>query len=129
MAPNRQIILVVEDDAIIRMDIAEGMRTCGWRVVEAGSATEAIAIFEAGVSVDLVFSDIQMPGGMDGFGLAQWVRQHRPGIPIILTSGVVQRSEAADALCDEGPIAKPYDQQRLAERIRHHLGQAGTGPA
>ncbi|MEE9926157.1 MAG: response regulator [Brucella anthropi] len=123
-----QTLLVVEDDIFIRLDIADYLRGCGWVVAEAGSAAEAaVALFESGAPVDLVFSDIQMPGTMDGFGLAAWVRQHRPGVRIILTSGAVQRTEAAVSLCDGGPIGKPYDQQRLAERIRHHLSSAATG--
>lgn len=65
-----------------------------------------------------------MPGAMDGFGLASWVRQNRPGVRVVLTSGVVQANEAAAALCDEGPIAKPYDLGDLANRIRRHLAQA-----
>lgn len=124
-----QTILVVEDDYLIRIDIADYLRGCGWHVIEAGKAAEAIAALESDQVIDLVFSDIQMPGAMDGFGLAVWVREHRPGLRIILTSGVVQRTEAAASLCDEGPIGKPYDHQRLAERIRHHLGSAATGSA
>ncbi len=124
-----QTILVVEDDFLIRIDIAGYLRGCGWHVIEAGNAAEAVAALESDQIIDLVFSDIQMPGAMDGFGLAAWVREHRPGLRIILTSGVVQRTEAAASLCDEGPIGKPYDHQRLAERIRHHLGSAATGSA
>lgn len=97
--------------------------------MEAGSAADAITLLESGAPVDLVFSDIQMPGAMDGFGLAAWVRRHRPGVRIILTSGDMQRAKTANSICDEGPIGKPYDQQHLAERIRHHLGAADTGPA
>ena len=129
-APDQpQTILVVEDDFLIRIDIADYLRGCGWHVVEADTAVEAVAVLESDVSVDLVFSDIKMPGAMDGFGLAAWVREHRPGLRIILTSGVVQRTEAAASLCDEGPIGKPYDHDRLAERIRHHLEAAAAGSA
>ncbi|MGF7006953.1 response regulator [Aminobacter sp. BE322] len=124
-----QTILVVEDDFPIRIDIAGYLRGCGWHVIEAGNAAEAVAALESDQIIDLFFSDIQMPGAMDGFGLAAWVREYRPGVRIILTSGVVQQIEAAMSLCDEGPIGKPYDHQRLAERIRHHLGSAATGPA
>jgi CheY-like chemotaxis protein len=128
-APDQpQTILVVEDDFLIRIDIADFLRGCGWHVAEAGTAAEAVALLESGAPVDLVFSDIQMPGPMDGFGLAAWVRAHRPGLRIILTSGVIQKTEAAASLCDEGPIGKPYDHERLAERIRHHLGAAASGP-
>ena len=119
--PNQpHTILVVEDDVFIRIDIADYLRGCGWHVVEAGTAAEA-------VNVDFVFSDVQMPGAMDGFDLAAWVRQHRPDLRIILTSGVVQRTEAATSLCDEGPIGKPYDHDHLAQRIRHHLASTAAG--
>ena len=121
-------LLVVEDEHLIRSGVADFLRECGWRVLEAASAAEAIEILESGAPIELVFSDIQMPGAMDGFGLGRWVREHRPGVRVILTSGVIGASDAATALCDEGPIAKPYDYQHLAERIRHHLG-AGIGPA
>jgi len=129
-----QTILVVEDDVLIRIDIADYLRGCGWDVIEAGSAAEAISLLDSGTLVDLVFSDIQMPGDMNGFGLAAWVREHRPGVRIILTSCVVQRNEAAMSLCDEGPIGKPYNHESLAERIRYHLGSAaveavGASPA
>lgn len=125
---QQQTILVVEDDVLIRMDVSDYLRDCGWHVVEAGNAAEAVTVLESDTAVDLVFFDIQMPGAMDGFGLAGWVREHRPGLRIILTSGAVQRSDATASLCDEGPIGKPYDHHHLAERIRHHLGSAATGP-
>mgnify|MGYP002404296707 CR=1 FL=1 len=115
-------ILVVEDDCFIRTTIAEYLHECGWHVVEAETATEAVAILKSNnTTVDLVFSDIQMPGAMDGFGLAAWIRQHLPGVRIILTSGDVKVCGASTELCDEGPILKPYDQRRLVERIRFHL--------
>lgn len=130
MAPDQpRTILVVEDDVLIRMDVSDYLRDCGWHVVEAGNATEAVTVLESDTAVDLVFSDIQMPGAIDGFGLAAWVREHRPGLRIILTSGAVQRSEATASLCDEGPLGKPYDHDRLAERIRHHLEAAAAGSA
>lgn len=122
-------ILVVEDDYLIRVDIAAYLRDCGFVVIEAGTAAEAVAVLESDLVVDLVFSDIQMPGVMDGVGLAAWVREHLPGVRVILTSGVVHASEVASGLCDEGPIPKPYDHRRLADRIRHHLATAGIGPA
>jgi CheY-like chemotaxis protein len=124
----QQTILVVEDEHFIRMDIAAHLRDCGWHVIEAGTAREAIAVLESGVQIDLVFSDIQMPGAMNGLGLADWLRHHRPRVPIILTSGVINASDTTKALCDEGPISKPYDHRHLAERIRHHLGLAPGKP-
>src|SRR5512139_614094 len=80
-------VLVVEDDVLVRTVLAAYLRECGFDVVEAGSADEAIRVLEAGIRVDIVFSDVNMPGSMDGFGLARWLRRERPGLKIILTTG------------------------------------------
>lgn len=120
---EKHTVLVVEDEVFIRLDIAEYLRECGYRVVEAGNADEAIRILESQLPIDLVFSDIQMPGDMDGFGLARWIRQNHPDIRIILTSGYVKATEVAGQLCDEGPIPKPYDHQLVLERIRWNIAQ------
>ncbi|MBE9605695.1 response regulator [Acetobacteraceae bacterium H6797] len=120
-SPAFPTILVVEDDYLIRLNISDSLADCGWHIVDVASADEARAVLETGVPVALVFSDIQMPGRMNGLGLAQWIRENRPEIRIILTSGGISATEVAAALCDEGPIPKPYNPQRIAERIRHHL--------
>lgn len=121
-------ILVVEDEYLIRADIAAYLRDCGFVVIEAGTAADAVGMLESDLVVELVFSDIQMPGVMDGVRLAAWVRERLPGVRVILTSGFVHASEVASGLCDEGPIPKPYDHRRLADRIRHHLAAAGIAP-
>ena len=109
-------ILVVEDDVLVRSLVASYLRDCGFDVIEANGADEAIRVLQAEVPVELVFSDIQMPGSMDGFGLAQWVRRERPWLKVILTSG------AARAAQDMGPIlAKPYDHAELERHIRSLL--------
>src|SRR4051812_45793079 len=81
------VILVVEDELLIRMALAEFLEDSGFHVVEAGSAAEAIAIVESNPRIALVFSDVVMPGGMDGFGLAGWLDANRPGLPVMMTSG------------------------------------------
>lgn len=118
-----QVVLVVEDDAFIRFDITEHLRSRGWTVVEAECAQTAIEILSH-ATISLVFSDIQMPGSMDGIGLARWVKENRPEVPVILTSGGVRPGSVTDALCVEGPILKPYDLRYIHDRIRHHLYQA-----
>lgn len=116
-------ILVVEDEVLVRMTIADYLRECGFQVAEAGSADEALAILNSEMPVDLVFSDVQMPGTMNGFGLAQWIRQHRPDLKVILTSGANDAAAEAGDLCDDGPLlAKPYDHIQLVERIKRLLG-------
>ena len=113
-------VLVVEDEVLIRLVIADYLRECGFKVYEAGTALEAIAVLESNkASIDLVFSDIRLPGDMNGFALAQWTRKNRPGLPVVLTSGDSKRSEAAKALCENEPFfTKPYDVQLVVAQIR-----------
>ena len=120
-----ETVLVVEDDVLIRLSIADYLRDCGYHVFEAGHADEALKVLGSIVAVDLVFSDVQMPGSMDGFSLARWVREHRPGTRVILTSGIVKSAEAARDLCNDGPMMqKPYHHEHVLQRIRALL--AGT---
>jgi CheY-like chemotaxis protein len=113
-------ILVVEDEVLIRTAIAEYLRHCGYRVIEAASADEAIVMLnQADINIDVVFSDLEMPGSMDGFGLAKWVRSNKPGIHIILTGNIQKAATAAGDLCEEGPhLAKPYEPQQLIDWIK-----------
>ena len=118
-------ILVVEDEILVRTVIAAYLRDCGFDVVEAGNANEAVRVLEAGIQVDIVFSDVNMPGSLDGFGLAQWLRRERPGLKIILTSGAAQGAKDASDLCAHAPIlAKPYDYAALARQLRALLTRA-----
>lgn len=115
-------VLVVEDDTLVRMPIAEYLRDCGYHVLEAGSAAEAITALDDNGDVSLVFSDVRMPGAMDGFGLARWLRAHHPDIPIILTSGYTSsRSLSADVAAGVRLIEKPYSQAQVARRIQDLL--------
>jgi len=123
-----ETILIVEDEVLVRFDVAEYLRTCGYRVIEAANAAEAIALFESGQHVDLIFSDVQLPGDMDGFALARWARSHRPDIKVILTSGVARSAQIAGELCEDGPLeTKPYDPQHLLRRIRAALAKVRQG--
>ena len=118
------IILVVEDEILIRTAIAEYLRECGYHVIEAVDADEAIVVLESETfRVDIVFSDVEMPGSMNGFGLAKWLRQHRPRLPVILAGNVDRAADAAADLCESGPmLSKPYEPQALADHIKRLLG-------
>ena len=117
-------ILVVEDDVLVRNLVAAYLRECGFDVLEANGADEAVRVLQADVPVDIVFSDIQMPGSMDGFGLAQWVRRERPWLKVILTSGAARTAKEAGDLCEHGPVlAKPYDHAELERHIRALLAR------
>jgi CheY-like chemotaxis protein len=116
-------ILVVEDEVLIRLVIAEYLRDCGYRVIEAVHADEALLVLrKSECAIDVVFTDIEMPGSMDGFALAQWVRSNRPGIDVILAGSVNRAVQAASDLCDQQDhVPKPYDPQSVHDRIRRLL--------
>jgi len=119
---NKETILVVEDDILVRMPIAHYLRDCGYKVIEAANADEATTVLlHQETRIDIVFSDIEMPGSIDGFGLAKWVRDHRPGLDVILAGTVSRAVDAAKDLCDEGPVPKPYESQVVYDRIRRLL--------
>jgi CheY-like chemotaxis protein len=76
-------LLIVEDEVLIRMALSDYLQDCGYKVLEASAAEEAVLIIDQGdIIIDVVFSDLKLPGPMDGFGLAQWLRANRPGTPI-----------------------------------------------
>ena len=117
-----ETVLVVEDEVLLRLVVAEYLRDCGFKVIEAarrrrgGDGAQA-----AGLAIDVLFSDIEMPGSMDGFALAQWTRANRPGLEVILTGSVPRAVNAAANLCEEGPMPKPYEPQSVHDRIRRLL--------
>jgi CheY-like chemotaxis protein len=115
-------ILVVDDEVLIRMALSDCLQDSGYKVLEAGNADEAVAVLEHGHEIDLVFSDIRMPGTMDGFGLAKWIRQNRNGLPVLLTSGDSKKSDLAEQLGGDEPFfAKPYDTQTILAQIRQSI--------
>ena len=118
-ATRQPVILVVEDEILVRSPVAEFLRTAGYKVIEAANAAEAVAVFVTGTAIDLVFSDIDMPGRMDGVGLARWISRHHPGIHVILSSGI---SHAARTKGITAPfLPKPYRLAAVALRIRSLL--------
>jgi DNA-binding NtrC family response regulator len=119
---SQEIVLVVEDDVLIRMPIAQYLRDCGYRVIEAANADEAMAVLlHEETNVDVIFSDIEMPGSVDGFELAKWIREHRPGVDVMLAGTVSRAVNAAKELCDTNPLPKPYTSQAVHDQIRRLL--------
>lgn len=107
-------VLLVEDDVVLRGLLAEAMRDEGMVVVEAANADEAQHFLMAGNGISLVFSDVEMPGSMNGIGLARWMRQNYPDIALILTSGSAQNVPAELGTF----IPKPYNLLQAAEIAR-----------
>src|SRR6201991_4259656 len=101
-------VLVVEDEMVLRMRAVDIVEDAGFTAVEAVSADEALAILESRSDISLLFSDIQMPGTMDGLKLAHAVHDRWPSIKIILVSGHVKLSEE-DRPADSRFFGKPLD--------------------
>ena len=117
-------VLVVEDELLLRMGVADYLRDCGYHVVEADNGDEAVSVLESDARIDVVFTDITMPGTLNGFGLAQWVRRERPEVRVILTSGISRTAQEARDLCAHGPlVAKPYDYGEVERHIRALLAR------
>jgi CheY-like chemotaxis protein len=113
-------ILVVEDEVLVRLCVTDELRANGLTVLEAASGDEALQILNSAVAVDLVFTDIRMPGAIDGVALAQWMRKERPGLKVIITSSNLGRS------CADVFVAKPYSILSVVRTIRELLGLQGT---
>jgi CheY-like chemotaxis protein len=109
-------ILVVDDEPMIREAVTDHLRECGFVVMEACDAAEAIEIIEAISEIDIVFSDVRMPG-MSGFQLAKWVLENRPGMPVFLASGYTGKMHTADDLCGAAFIHKPYSLSSISEQF------------
>jgi CheY-like chemotaxis protein len=125
MTPANRAILVVEADLLLRLMAVEVVQEAGFEALAAATADEALSILEARADdVRLVFTDIQMPGSMDGLRLAHAVRDRWPPVELIVTSGHCQ-IEAND-LPDRGRfIAKPYDVHALSRVFQELAGAEG----
>jgi CheY-like chemotaxis protein len=120
---ERGSVLVVEDEGLVRMVLADELAETGFSVVEAASADAAIELLAGGLAPSAVVTDVRMPGRRDGLGLAAWLREHYPRVPVIVTSGFVKPADAiAVNPATVAVLAKPYDCAAVAAL----LAQAGV---
>lgn len=118
--PPLKTVLVVEDEILTRVDAVACLREAGFDVVEAGSGVEALAVIRARDDVDLIFTDIQMPGPVDGLELARRARETHPRVRLVFTSGA--RRVDTDNLPGEGVFfSKPYDAENVAQTVQRLL--------
>jgi len=117
LTARRPVVLIVEDDFLIRMHAAEMIADAGFDSVEAASADEAILVLEVRLDITVVFTDIQMPGSMDGLILAAAIRGRWPPIKIVATSGLVDVRQ--DDLPEGGRfLPKPYSPEQIVRTLR-----------
>ena len=116
-------ILVVEDEFLIRVMVSDTLREVGLNVIEASSADEAISILQTGITIDLLFSDVRMPGSIDGLGLLKYSLENFPSLPVIITSGHLL---PADALAKGAKhfLGKPYSFDDATAVVERELGRS-----
>jgi len=123
LAVDRPTVLIVEDEVLIRLMVADELRTAGLQVLEASNADEAWTILESTLPVQLLFTDIHMRGRMDGFELARLVRERYPSLKVVVTSSREPASGiggVADAF-----IGKPYDLGAVVQQVQTLLTRSG----
>lgn len=108
-------VLVVDDDVLIRIALAEYLRACGHRVIEAAGMLEARTVLQEGPAISIVLACAQLSGGEGGFGLAHWARRYCPGVRVVLSATLVKKIEAAEALCSGD---RPCPGEVLLQRIQ-----------
>ena len=113
---KKPVVLVVEDEPLTRLDTVDTLEAAGFQALEANNADEAIRILEGRNDIRLVFTDIDMPGSMDGLKLARAVRDRWPPIKIVVTSGQLIPSEA-DLPAGGRFLSKPYDSTRVVDTL------------
>jgi PAS domain S-box-containing protein len=130
-AGRGETVLIVEDDDRVRRLTARRLQDLGYRVLEAGHGAEALTILAETPDVEIVFSDLVMPGGMSGFDLARQVRERYPRAHLILTSGYSAElmNPAEIAQRDLQVLRKPYRQSELARVFRAALAGRSAGSA
>jgi len=111
---------VVEDDMLVREHLMSQLLVLGYKVVGVGSGPEAIEILTKSQSFDLLFTDIVMPGGMNGRELANTARTMRPEMKVLFTSGYTEEAIIHHGRLDPGVqlLSKPYRRQQLADKVR-----------
>jgi two-component system, response regulator PdtaR len=128
MLNGKAVVLVVEDSAIIRMGAVDLVQSAGYEAIEANNADEAIRILESRADIDLVFTDVQMPGTMDGIKLSHYIRERWPPVKLIVASGMAILEESS---LPQGSrfFPKPYSNHAIVDAMTAMLASDFRDPA
>jgi CheY-like chemotaxis protein len=122
-SPVPAVVLVVEDEMLLRMRAVDMVEDAGYTPVEATDADEAVKILESRSDIALMFTDIQMPGSMDGIGLAHAVHKRWPPIKIIVVSGALKLPDI-DMPADSRFFGKPLEAKEMIAEMQNMIGHA-----
>jgi CheY-like chemotaxis protein len=117
---GRETILVVEDDPLVRNLVAQRLRELGYRILDAAEAAGALRILESEAPIDLLLTDVVLPGALTGRDLADTARKLRPGLKVLFSSGYTQSSIDHQGKLDPGVefLPKPFRRAELAAKVR-----------
>jgi two-component system, response regulator PdtaR len=119
-------ILVVEDEGLVRSMVADELRDRNFEILEASTGDEAVKLLRSGAEVDLVFTDVRMPGSIDGIALTRLIKTEFPRIKVIVTSGHISALQGGMA---DGFFTKPYDLASVARNIETALNLKTSAPS
>jgi len=119
-------VLLVEDEVMISNLVADRLSESGFRVHEAATAGEALRYMQSGASVDVLFTDVNLPGRMNGAELAERARELRPEMPIVYVSGRYKLSEISPLVSRSLFVAKPYNPNDICALLTRLTGKGGT---
>ncbi|MEH3103486.1 MAG: PAS domain-containing protein [Sphingomonas phyllosphaerae] len=125
IAGGTETVLVVEDDDEVRATVVEMLGDLGYRVLKAVDAQSALSVVESGIPIDLLFTDVVMPGTLKSPEMARKARERLPDLAVLFTSGYTENSIVHGGRLDAGVelLSKPYTREALARKIRHVLAQ------
>src|SRR5207302_10371891 len=123
-----EVVLIVEDDPLVRKYVITQIRGLGYTTLDAANANEALELIDNNADIDLLFTDVIMPGPMNGRHLVDEALQRRPGLKTLFTSGYTENAIVHHGRLDSGVLllAKPYRKSDLARMIRQALGSNGS---
>jgi CheY-like chemotaxis protein len=115
---ERPVVLLVEDEPLVRMFGADVLEEAGYEVLEAADGDEALQVLEARSDIHVLFTDVNMPGSLDGLDLARLVHERRPGIKLLIASGQVRLND--NEIPDSGRfLPKPYNPDDILREVRN----------
>lgn len=120
--PQQHVVLLVDDEYLMRGVLSEILREAGFYVVVAVSGEQAINYLNQLAHIDAVFSDIKMPG-MDGFKLAKWIARNRPDVPVVLASGYAGKTDMANDLSGAHFMSKPFGFDEIVAKLNALVSQ------
>jgi len=123
------VLLVVEDDFLVRLTLVDALSDAGFEVLEAGDAREALTLVCDRDDIDAMLTDINLPGGSDGFTLARAVRVLRPGLPVVYASGRYNAPERGVSVDGARFLAKPFTPAVACATLNELLAQNGSAMA